>query len=615
MLRVAIPYGTLNSRADAQARRTSRASTTAATATSPPGRTSSTTGSSWRKRPTSSPSWPRSRCTRSRPAANRIRNISRRPVRRRRRRRDHRPAPVGRDDPADDHVHARIQLPAAQVQDRGDRHARPTARRCAGTISRCGSSRTTPARSASRSTPAAAWAAPRSSPTRSATSCRPSQILSYLQAVLRVWNRNARRDNIHKQRMKILVHELGEDEFRRQVEEEFAALPDARARLPAGRVRPHRRLLRAAAVRDRPQRRDRPLRSRLRAVGRPPGRRAQGAGLRDRQHQPEADRPDPRRHLAPSRWTSSPISPSATASTSCARRTRRTWSCRTSASRTSTRCGPRSTTPGLGEANLDLVTDIIACPGLDYCSLANARSIPLAQKLVRALRRSGAAAGPRRAEDQDLGLHQRLRPPPRGQHRHPRRRPEGQRELPAAARRLGRRGHHAGQDRRPRLRRGRRSSTRSSARSSATATMREPGERFIDTYRRVGMDGFKEAIYGLMARCASATIRCPTSPRSVARRVPRPVERRLGAASRRATTCAAWRPVLDRVRLVEVDFPKFRDGRGFSSARGSCARRATPARSRRPATCWSTSSTSCAAAASTASRPTCRSTTPTCRRR
>ena len=27
-------------------------------------------------------------------------------------------------------------------------------------------------------------------------------------------------------------------------------------------------------------------------------------------------------------------------------------------------------------------------------------------------------------------------------------------------------------------------------------TIRAPGERFIDTYRRVGMDGFKEAIYG-----------------------------------------------------------------------------------------------------------------------
>jgi sulfite reductase (NADPH) hemoprotein beta-component len=36
---------------------------------------------------------------------------------------------------------------------------------------------------------------------------------------------------------------------------------------------------------------------------------------------------------------------------------------------------------GLATANLDLIGDIIACPGLDYCSLANARSIPLAQKI------------------------------------------------------------------------------------------------------------------------------------------------------------------------------------------------------------------------------------------
>src|SRR5690606_25367532 len=33
--------------------------------------------------------------------------------------------------------------------------------------------------------------------------CPAEQIFSYLQAVLRVWNRHARRDNIHKQRMKI----------------------------------------------------------------------------------------------------------------------------------------------------------------------------------------------------------------------------------------------------------------------------------------------------------------------------------------------------------------------------------------------------------------------------
>ena len=53
-----------------------------------------------------------------------------------------------------------------------------------------------------------------------------------------------------------------------------------------------------------------------------------------------------------------------------------------SARPTSTRCGRRSTDNGLAEANLDLISDIIACPGLDYCSLANARSIPVAQKIA-----------------------------------------------------------------------------------------------------------------------------------------------------------------------------------------------------------------------------------------
>src|SRR3546814_15650538 len=37
---------------------------------------------------------------------------------------------------------------------------------------------------------------------------------------------------------------------------------------------------------------------------------------------------------------------------------------------------------GLASSILDLIRDIIACPGLDYCSLANARSIPIAQKIA-----------------------------------------------------------------------------------------------------------------------------------------------------------------------------------------------------------------------------------------
>ena len=37
---------------------------------------------------------------------------------------------------------------------------------------------------------------------------------------------------------------------------------------------------------------------------------------------------------------------------------------------------------GLATGNISLISDIIACPGLDYCSLANARSIPLAQQIA-----------------------------------------------------------------------------------------------------------------------------------------------------------------------------------------------------------------------------------------
>jgi sulfite reductase (NADPH) hemoprotein beta-component len=41
---------------------------------------------------------------------------------------------------------------------------------------------------------------------------------------------------------------------------------------------------------------------------------------------------------------------------------------------------------GLATPNVGLVSDIIACPGLDYCSLANTRSIPVAQELTRRFR-------------------------------------------------------------------------------------------------------------------------------------------------------------------------------------------------------------------------------------
>jgi sulfite reductase (NADPH) hemoprotein beta-component len=47
---------------------------------------------------------------------------------------------------------------------------------------------------------------------------------------------------------------------------------------------------------------------------------------------------------------------------------------------------------GLGEDNVGLTSDIISCPGLDYCALATARSIPIAQALSERLREREARA-------------------------------------------------------------------------------------------------------------------------------------------------------------------------------------------------------------------------------
>ena len=52
------------------------------------------------------------------------------------------------------------------------------------------------------------------------------QYLTYIESILRVYNRHGRRDNIHKARIKILVRALGIEEFARQVEEDFAPFAD-----------------------------------------------------------------------------------------------------------------------------------------------------------------------------------------------------------------------------------------------------------------------------------------------------------------------------------------------------------------------------------------------------
>ncbi len=56
-------------------------------------------------------------------------------------------------------------------------------------------------------------------------------VLTYLEAILRIYNQHGRRDNKYKARIKILVKAIGADEFRRQVEEEWLNLKDSPATL------------------------------------------------------------------------------------------------------------------------------------------------------------------------------------------------------------------------------------------------------------------------------------------------------------------------------------------------------------------------------------------------
>src|SRR5499426_2189868 len=59
------------------------------------------------------------------------------------------------------------------------------------------------------------------------------ELLAYLEATLRVYNRYGRRDNLYKARIKILVHEIGADKMREEVEAEYATMKDGALRLPA----------------------------------------------------------------------------------------------------------------------------------------------------------------------------------------------------------------------------------------------------------------------------------------------------------------------------------------------------------------------------------------------
>src|SRR5205085_11553171 len=77
------------------------------------------------------------------------------------------------------------------------------------------------------------------------------ELLSYLEAILRVYNRHGRRDNLNKARIKVLVKSLGVERFREQVEEEWRLGRAHAARLPASEVERVRSFFRPQAYETR----------------------------------------------------------------------------------------------------------------------------------------------------------------------------------------------------------------------------------------------------------------------------------------------------------------------------------------------------------------------------
>ncbi|MCS2610594.1 nitrite/sulfite reductase [Halomonas dongshanensis] len=211
-------------------------------------------------------------------------------------------------------------------------------------------------------------------------------LLTYLEACVRVYNQFGRRDNKFKARIKILVKALGIEEYRRRVEEEWVYLKDGPQTLNQAAVdaakahfpEPDRRAVSSDAIQA-----FETLRQENRAFARfvtnnvtdhkVPGYKAVTLSLKRREHAPgdvTADQMDAVADLA-DRYSFSEIrvthEQNLVLSDVPVDEIESLW----------------QALEDLGMANptIGTLNDIICCPGGDYCALANAVSIPIAQSL------------------------------------------------------------------------------------------------------------------------------------------------------------------------------------------------------------------------------------------
>jgi sulfite reductase (NADPH) hemoprotein beta-component len=215
-------------------------------------------------------------------------------------------------------------------------------------------------------------------------------VLSYVEAILRTYNEFGRRDNIYKARIKILVHELGAEAFAREVEAEWENIKDGALALDPATFRDIAGRFQYPAYEpldDNPAE----LAAARRAdrsfdvwVGNSvANHKAAGYAIVTLSLKPEGGTPgdataeqmDAIADLA-DRYAFGEIRVGHEQNLVLPHVAQRDllplW---------------RSLDAiGVATPNIGLVSDIISCPGLDYCSLANARSIPIAQEITRRFR-------------------------------------------------------------------------------------------------------------------------------------------------------------------------------------------------------------------------------------
>lgn len=213
------------------------------------------------------------------------------------------------------------------------------------------------------------------------------ELLAYLEAVMRVYNSEGRRDNKFKARVKILVHETGEEEFRARVEEEYAKLDGPTINAPEEEVE------RIAAYFAPPTYESLPETSQVleqaRAIDpeldrfveqnsfehKQPGYIALTIALKEIGAVPGDMSAEQMRAFADiaERYSFDEFRVTHSQNLVLPHVKKDDLPAVHAALKAA----------GLASANAGLITDIIACPGLDYCALATAKSIPIAQAIAK----------------------------------------------------------------------------------------------------------------------------------------------------------------------------------------------------------------------------------------